>query len=95
MREIRCGEDLGIADCDFVARGEAPGEIMHEMVEHLREEHDMDLPDAEAILQGDVDETDVDDKIWMVVRRLREDLETDYEDSDMEAGAAAVPPEPF
>lgn len=76
MKKLRCSEDLRIADCDLVVEGETPGEIVEQIVPHLRKEHDMDMPDVEAILDEDVDREDLDDKTWTVVKRMREALET-------------------
>ena len=86
-KEIRCEEDLGIPDCDLVVRSEVPGEIVNEVVDHLRENHDMDLPSAEAIIAGEVEEADVDEKVWLVVKRLDEEL-------NLSELAAQAPPEP-
>jgi predicted small metal-binding protein len=77
--EISCSEDLGIKDCECVARGETAGSVVEEIVEHLRDEHDLDLPDAEAILTGTIDEKYViegpmDPGTRMVLERLQEKL---------------------
>jgi predicted small metal-binding protein len=98
MQEIR-GKDLGVANCDLVARAEAPGEIVHKVVGHLREAHDIDMPDAEVILEGQVEETDVDQKVWTIVKRIREDLNLGEVAASGEAmpgeeGPAPVSPEP-
>jgi predicted small metal-binding protein len=73
-KEIRCAEDLGIADCDLIVRDDVPGDIVRKVVDHLREEHDMTTPDADAIMEGSVEEEDVDEKVWTVVKRLDEEL---------------------
>jgi predicted small metal-binding protein len=75
MKKLRCSEDLRIADCDLEVEGDTPGEIVSEVVEHLREEHGMDMPDALAITKGQVNETELDDKTWTVVKRIREALD--------------------
>ncbi len=49
--EIKCS-DLGIANCSYTARGETPGEAVEAMVKHLRQEHHLDMPDAEDILDA-------------------------------------------
>lgn len=86
MIEVR-GEDLGIADCDFVAQGEDAKTVVDQMVAHLEDEHDIDMPDAEVIL-GDYPDIpnliktlervfsgEPDEETQMVVRRLREALD--------------------
>ena len=73
-KEIRCEEHLGIVDCDLKVRSDVPGEVVRQVVEHLREEHDMTMPDAKAIMEGSVEEGDVDEKVWTVVKRLDEEL---------------------
>lgn len=75
-RKIECRE-LGIKDCDFVAKGETAGDIVREVVEHLRAEHDIDMPDADVILAGEVDQDPfkmVDRATALVVQRLVEAL---------------------
>jgi predicted small metal-binding protein len=72
MKKIKCSE-LGIRDCDFVAKGESPGEIVKEVVEHLRAEHDIDMPDTDTILAGEVGEefTEViGEEVTLIVERL-------------------------
>ena len=51
MVEVSCLE-LGVIDCDYIARGMTPGEVLEKMVDHLRSEHDLDMPDAEEILSN-------------------------------------------
>jgi predicted small metal-binding protein len=75
-KEIKCS-DLGIEDCDFAAQGETAGEVVKEVVEHLRAEHDVDMPDADAILAGEVSQDSrglVDPDARLVVERLTEAL---------------------
>jgi predicted small metal-binding protein len=55
MEKVKCSE-LGILDCDFTATGETAGDVVEQVVEHLNEEHDLDMPDADMILTGKVDE---------------------------------------
>lgn len=76
-KEIKCS-DLGVVGCDFVARGEAAGDVVKQVVEHLGSEHDMDMPDADAILKGEVsDDPQLRHKkdVLLVVERLREALD--------------------
>jgi predicted small metal-binding protein len=51
MFKVSC-EDLGVIDCNYVARGEIPGDVFTEMVDHLKTTHDMDMPEAEEILKN-------------------------------------------
>ena len=77
MKKIR-GSDLGIEDCDFVATGESAGDVVDEVVEHLRAEHDLDLPDADVILAGKLSRDPleiVDPAVALVVERLTEALD--------------------
>jgi predicted small metal-binding protein len=72
VKKIKCSE-LGVRDCDFVAKGESPGEIVKEVVEHLRAEHDIDMPDTDTILAGEVGEefTEViGEEVTLIVERL-------------------------
>lgn len=48
------------------------GEVVAEVAEHLRQEHDIDMPDAEAIVMGDLKEDRLDPKVGTITRRLRE-----------------------
>ena len=80
--EIKCGEDLGIANCDFAARGETPGDALAQMTDHLEDKHDLSLPDDDVILEGQdtnvvrsvmqTDQFTEEDRV--VVERLREQL---------------------
>jgi len=72
--QVTCDEDLRIAGCDLVVEGEAPGDVAERVVRHLREEHDIDMPDAESIVAGDFDEEVLDKEVRTVTRRLREAL---------------------
>ena len=72
MKKIKCSE-LGIRDCDFVAKGETAGQIVKEVVEHLRAEHDIDMPDTDVILEGKVAEEPlevVDEDVSLILERL-------------------------
>jgi predicted small metal-binding protein len=76
MKKIECSE-LGIEDCDFVAKGETAGDVVKEAVEHLRAEHDVDMPDADVILAGKVSQDPlemVDPAVALVVQRLTDAL---------------------
>jgi len=74
------GKDLAIKDCDFVAEGKAPADIVKQFVEHLRSEHGIDMPDAEDILDREelepvrVPGSRPDEQVQLVVTRLREEL---------------------
>ena len=74
---ISCSE-LGVKDCEFVASGMTVNDVVEEMVEHLREEHDIKMPDAKMILNGDVgvDTPEMADKATeLIVNRMIEKLE--------------------
>ena len=87
-------DDLGVAGCDYVASGETAEEVIDEMSAHLRDEHDVDLPDTELILSEDQINL-ADDEEQLVVSRLREALnlgdQTDTSDTSDDS-AAVVPP---
>jgi len=86
MEEVRCTE-LGVQDCDFVARGETPKETVDEMVAHLEEEHNIDLPEPHVIMEDYPTEESFLEKIAeafagepdketrLIVQRLRETLD--------------------
>lgn len=90
MKELS-GEDLGVAGCDFVARGEAAGEVVELMVEHLQDEHGIDMPEPTVILDTYADEAslfaklaevfggDTDKQTELLVQRIREELHLDVE----------------
>lgn len=44
--------ELGIADDSTVFEAETPGELVEKVVEHLRAEHDIDMPDTDVIMAG-------------------------------------------
>jgi predicted small metal-binding protein len=73
-KKVRCEQDLGVVNCDLVVEGDDPGEVAAEYVEHLRDEHDMDMPDAETITNEEMDIEDLGGEVRTVVRRLREAL---------------------
>jgi predicted small metal-binding protein len=73
------GKQLGIEGCDFVAEGTA-GEVVRQFVDHLRDKHGIDMPDADQILQDEVSEEDVAEGrisrgAWIVTERLQDKLE--------------------
>jgi predicted small metal-binding protein len=45
------GQDLGVEGCIYNARGETAEDVMTDMFDHLRKEHDMDMPPAEDVLE--------------------------------------------
>jgi hypothetical protein len=76
--KIRCKEDLRIEDCDYSAEGATPAEVLGPIVDHLREEHDLDLPDPSLILEGKYyadKEVPPEDGTRIVVTRLMEALD--------------------
>ncbi len=83
--ELKCS-DLGVADCDFVAKGDTPGDIVEQMVKHLREEHHIDMPEPDKILENQWAESPVfkEDKedIEVIVKRMRQALDIDADNED-------------
>ncbi len=76
--EIACS-DLGIADCDFVARGETPADVVNQLARYLRKEKGINLPDTDVILQGDVGDTNAPTEaegkaVVELVKRIRSRL---------------------
>jgi predicted small metal-binding protein len=74
--KIRCSE-LGVKDCDYVVSGGTAGDMVGEVVDHLRSEHGIDMPDADVILKGEVTEDPldvVDPAVALIVERLTEAL---------------------
>lgn len=75
-KRLAC-KQLGVIGCDFSASGESAGDIVRQVVEHLRAEHDMDMPDPEIILEGETMEDPLDmvePGSALVVQRLKEAL---------------------
>ena len=46
------GKDLGVEGCIYNASGETAEEVMKDMFDHLRKDHDIDMPPAEDILEN-------------------------------------------
>jgi len=97
--ELNC-RDLGIHNCDWVARGETPGDVVEQVVDHVRKKHDIDLPDADTIMEGDFFEETIggapdpfggtpDAGAATIVRRLREALNLEELDNTPDAGPVA------
>lgn len=82
--ELNC-RDLGVADCDWTARGETPADVVQQAVEHLEERHDMEMPDPEIILEGRSPEEPlqpgVDEAVRIVVKRMWDELEITPQDA--------------
>jgi predicted small metal-binding protein len=77
MKKIE-GSELGIKGCDFVATGETAGDVVKAVVDHLRAEHDIDMPDADVILAGELSEEPLemaDPAAKVIVERLAEALD--------------------
>lgn len=75
-KRVECSE-LGVKDCDFAVSGETAGDVVKQVVEHLRAEHDMDMPAADVILAGKMRDDPVemvDPAAALVVTRLKEAL---------------------
>ena len=91
-KKIKCSE-LGIQNCDFVAEGETSGDVVREIVEHIRSEHDIDLPDAEVILKGKITDgpfEQADRATELVITRLREKLNIESSDEDPKPPTPAI-----
>ena len=76
MKQITCSE-IGIAGCDFSTSGAAAGDAVEAMVDHIRNEHNIDMPDVEVVMTGNVKEDwldVVDPAAELAVRRLTEAL---------------------
>ena len=91
--KVNCRK-LGVEDCDWVARGETPADVVEEVVGHLRSEHGLDMPDTEKILGADFSadplETDLEPGIMTLVTRLREELNIVPPETAPEAGPAVA-----
>jgi predicted small metal-binding protein len=82
-KELQCSE-LGVHECDFVAKGDSPAEVVEQFVKHLRSEYDIDLPDVDQILEGRTPadrlmEGRISKDAALVVTRLREKLGIEVE----------------
>lgn len=76
-KEVKLSE-LGIEGCNFTAKGETAGDVVKIAVEHLRSDHDMDMPDAKTILTGELTKDPlepVDPAITLIVERLLNSLD--------------------
>jgi predicted small metal-binding protein len=76
MPKVTCSE-LGVMDCDETFSGKSAGDVVEQAVAHLRQHHDIDMPDAETILEGDQTENPldpVDEDVALVIERLKEAL---------------------
>lgn len=81
-KKIKCKE-LGFQGCDFIAEGETSGDVVKEIVEHLKKEHDINMPDAEVILKGKMSDNlfdRADKATQLVIERLTEKLNIDTPD---------------
>jgi predicted small metal-binding protein len=78
MTKVMSCKELGIRACDFTAKGETAGDVVQQVVEHVRAQHDIDIPDAAMILSGEVKHDPlevVQPEISMVVQRLTKALD--------------------
>ncbi len=81
-KKIKCKE-LGFQGCDFIAEGMTSGDVVKEIVEHLKNEHDINMPDADVILKGRMSDnpfTPVDKATELVIERLTEKLNINMPD---------------
>jgi predicted small metal-binding protein len=86
------GKDLGVAGCDWSASGETPADVLEQLVDHLRHEHDINLPDAETILEGKAIEDllmeGADEATELIVRRIYAELDMPSPDSEPDSQPA-------
>lgn len=107
--------DLGVANDSTVLEAATPGELVEKVVEHLRAEHDIDMPNADVIMGAAGNGTtlavggaglnpvttgagttpvagvvvggpldDIDDAAVIIVSRLRELLNLQHLEDDLE-----------
>lgn len=91
-KELKC-DDLKVKDCDFTVRGESAREVIEQAVEHLRQDHDMMLPDAQTILDGKNLES-LREEVRLVVARMRETLDILGKPETPETGPVTGTPPP-
>ena len=92
-QRIRCNEDLGITGCTFVMEGEAPGPIVERVVDHLRDQHAIQLPSAETIMTGSERASAVGEDARLIVERLRAKLGLSAPlNSELQPGIVKRPP---
>jgi predicted small metal-binding protein len=102
MRYTVSCTDLGIHNCDWTATGETAGDVVEDVVRHVRKEQKINLPDAQTIMEGDFWQNPLDDTmdpaVVTIVQRLRErlnlqdaDTGTDVDDIDIVAGRVKSP----
>jgi predicted small metal-binding protein len=58
MREFHC-KDVGMPDCNFVAKGKDDDEVMRKAAEHAKRDHNMQTipPDLERKARGAIRES--------------------------------------
>lgn len=91
-KEIACNK-LGVENCDYVAEGETAGDVVTDMVKHLRARHGIEMPDGEVIVSGEMRESildEVDPEVKLIVKRLQEQLDV-IRGQDFEASDETVP----
>jgi len=71
IKQIKC-KDLGFEGCQFRTRGATAEAVLQEIVEHLRAEHDVDVPDADVVLEALLEdgELEVDEEVRPIVQHL-------------------------
>jgi hypothetical protein len=85
------GEDINVSGCTYTAEGETAGEVLRATVEHLKQEHDMDLPDAGLILRNEVEENGLDHGTRLVLKRIRERLQLTDKGADQTGTVPRIP----
>lgn len=89
------GRDLGVAGCDEVFVGPSVGDVVEQVVDHMRSEHNIKMPDPDFILEPTMDEPDiirdvaravtvepVNDESAIIVRRMRDKLDIGRREDD-------------
>ncbi len=68
------GKQVGVNGCTYTAKGSTAGEAFTQMLTHLRDEHDLELPDPEDVLENRSDESTWNRAAQLIIQRLRERL---------------------
>jgi predicted small metal-binding protein len=78
MKNMISCRNIGLQDCDFIAHGGSEFEVVRRMVKHLRTEHGLSIPCAEAIMKGEACSEKYrpqDSAVTMIINRLSEVME--------------------
>jgi predicted small metal-binding protein len=90
--ELNC-KDIGVKDCDWTAKGETPADVVEQAVAHLEDDHSLEMPEPETILEGKLTDqplkSDVDESVRTVVERIQQELNIVPPDVPTDAAPAA------